>query len=372
MKASRLSTAVVGAVAVVLLVPTTAMAAVSTVPDNTDAVQGKVWGMTQSGDRTFLGGVFTAVGGVARSNAAAIRADGKVDRIFNPGVNGKVMALAASEDGSTIFLGGTFTQAGGKQRANLAAVDAVTGEALVDWTADTSGTYPDVWSLAVHGQRLYVGGKFTGIDGTSQKRLVALNIATGDVITTFKPAPNSTVREVVVSPDGATVYAGGVFSMLGGQPRQAAGSVSAATGTATSFAPSGNGGSVITVGLSPDGERFFYGTENNTLYAYDPSASNHPVWLVKTSGNTQAIAVSDDEMWIGGHFSQILSASLPRKFIASLDPVDGSVNAWDPKCSGGTYGVWALVLEGTHLHVGGMFTYFDSVKQRGYARFSQV
>jgi WD40 repeat protein len=348
------------------------MATVGSVPDDTDDVAGQVWGMAQAGDRTIIGGLFTEVGGVARSNAAAIGADGKVDGLFDPGVNGKVMAVAASEDGSTIFLGGTFTQAGGAQRANLAAVDAVTGQALVDWTANTSGTYPDVTSLAVHGQRLYVAGRFAGIDGTTRKRLVAINTATGNIIPTFKPAANANVREVVVSPDGATVYAGGTFTMLGGQPRLYAGAVSAATGTATSFAPTGSGGTVVTIGLSPDGGRFFYGTHNNTLYAYDPAASNDPVWLIKTSGNTQAIAVSNDEMWIGGHFSQILTGKIPRPFIASLDPVDGSVNEWNPECRGGSYGVWALLLEGTHLHVGGVFTGFGTIDQPGYARFSQV
>jgi hypothetical protein len=129
---------------------------------------------------------------------------------------------------------------------------------------------------------------------------------------------------------------------------------------------------VVTIGLSPDGGRFFYGTHNNTLYAYDPAASNDPVWLIKTSGNTQAIAVSNDEMWIGGHFSQILTGKIPRPFIASLDPVDGSVNEWNPECRGGSYGVWALLLEGTHLHVGGVFTGFGTIDQPGYARFSQV
>jgi WD40 repeat protein len=188
----------------------------------------------------------------------------------------------------------------------------------------------------------------------------------------FKPAPNKGVTEVVVSPDGATVYAGGAFTMLAGQERIAAGSVDAVTGAPTSFAPTGNGGNAVTIALSPDGQRFFYGTENNTLFAYDPATSNDPVWSTKTSGNTQAIAVSGDEMWIGGHFSQIVTEKIARPFIASLNPATGKVNAWDAQCVGGKMGVWALVLDGAHLHVGGLFSGFGTVKQRGYARFSQV
>jgi hypothetical protein len=219
---------------------------------------------------------------------------------------------------------------------------------------------------------LYVGGRFGRIDGTGYKRLVALDTATGDLVRDFDPAPDKGVNEVVVSPDGATVYAGGAFTVLGGQSRPAAGSVDAGTGSATDFAPTGSGGNAVTVGLSPDGQRFFVGTQNNTLFAYDPAVSNNPVWLIKTSGDTQAIAVADDEMWIGGHFSQIVTGKIPRPFIASLDPVNGSVNAWDPKCSGPKMGVWALMHDGTHLHAGGLFSSFDTVKQRGYARFSEV
>ena len=227
-------------------------------------------------------------------------------------------------------------------------------------------------ALAVAGNRLYVGGRYSGIDGTSRKRLVAIDTVTGDLVSTFRPAPDGGVYEVVVSPDGSTVYAGGSFSVLGGQPRQAAGAVAAATGNATSFAPTGDGGRAVTIALSPDGGRFFYGTENNTLFAYDPAVSNDPVWLIKTSGNTQAIAVSDDEMWIGGHFSQIVTGKIPRPFIASLDPADGSVNDWNPECFGLKSGVWGLVLDSGRLHVGGKFTGFGTVKQRGYARFSEL
>lgn len=44
---------------------------------------------------------------------------------------------------------------------------------------------------------------------------------------------------------------------------------------------------------------------------------------------------------------------------------------WIPKCVGGKLGVWALALTDTHLHLGGRFSGFDTISQRGYARFSQ-
>jgi WD40 repeat protein len=349
-----------------------AYAGVSSTPDTTGQATGGVYAIADAGDRTIIGGLFTRYGGRARGNVAAVNADGTVDRTWNPGTNGIVKALAVSEDRSTVFLGGLFSTAGGQPRANLAAVDAATGQVLADWTADTGGTTPDVNSLAVKGDRLYVGGRFTRIDGTTRKRLVALDVASGDVVTGFKPAPNGQVREVVVSPDGTKVYAGGAFTTIGGQTRGAkAAELVASTGAATSFNPSGDGGNAVTVEISPDGTRFFYSTENNTVFGFEPATSDNPVWSRKFSGNTQAMAAGPSgELYVGGHFSQDTTSKAKRAYFASIHYGTGALSDWDPNATGGKMGVWAFLVDGDKLHAGGLFRYFNGVQQRGYARFS--
>jgi hypothetical protein len=363
--------AAVSALALVVATPLTAYAGVSSSPDSTDKVGGTVYALAQAGDLTILGGTFGRVGGKPRSNVAAIGLDGKVDPTFLPATDGKVDALAVSSDGGTVYLGGRFTTVNGVPRANLAAVDAVTGALIDSWQADTVGLKPDVKALTVFGDRLYVGGAFAGIDGTGLKRLVALDSA-GNVDRKFAARANRTVTEVKVSPDGSIVYAGGAFTKLGGQVRDHAGSVLAANGSATTFAPEMGAGNVVTIGLSPDGSQFFASTENNTVFAFSPAASNSPSWLVKMSGNTQAMAVSDDEIYIGGHFSQVTTTKQKRPNFASLFTADGSVTDWNPLATGGFMGVWALLINGPHLHAGGVFTHFDGVPQRGYARFTRT
>jgi hypothetical protein len=359
----------VSALALIVATPLTAYAGVSSSPDSTDKVGGAVFALAQGGDLTYVGGTFSKVGGKPRSNVAAIGSNGKVDPTFLPATDGKVDALAVSEDGGTVYIGGRFTTVNGVPRANLAAVDAVTG-ALVDaWQADTIGFKPDVKALTVVGDRLYVGGAFGGIDGTGLKRLVALDLA-GNVDRSFAARANRTVNEVKVSPDGSIVYAGGAFTKLGGQARYNAGSVFAATGDATTFVPAVDGGNVVTIGLSPDGARFFASTDNNTVFSFQPAVSNSPSWLVKMSGNTQAMAVSDTEIYMGGHFSQVITTKDKRAFFASLNTADGSVTSWNPLATGGKMGVWALLIDGDHLHAGGVFSRFDGVLQRGYARFT--
>ena len=59
--------------AVVVVAPGAASASVSSVPDVSVTVTGTVYAMVRIGNRTIIGGDFTAVGGVTRHNAAAIR-----------------------------------------------------------------------------------------------------------------------------------------------------------------------------------------------------------------------------------------------------------------------------------------------------------
>ena len=366
----RTVTLAAATLALAVVAPAPAHAVVATTPDVTVKVgAGGVHAVARGGSLTYLGGVFTSVGVQPRTNVAAVTADGRVDAQFDPGTNGRVNAIAVSEDGATVFLGGTFTQVGGAARSGLAAVDAVTGEVLADWVANTSGTTPEVASLAVEGDRLYVGGRFATIGDVPRPKLAALSVDTGDVLLDFRPRPQGGVREVVVSPEDGNVYVGGEITALGGQPRAAAGAVDPLTGAVTPFSPTGDGGNAVTVDVGPDGW-FYYGTENNTLFAYDPATSNDPVWSLKTSGNTQAIEVVDDEMWIGGHFSQIVTGKIARPYLASIDPASGTVTSWDSQCTGGKQGVWALLHDGADLHAGGYFAAFGTVKQRGYARFS--
>src|SRR2546423_8480521 len=72
-----------------------------------------------------------------------------------PQVDGQVKAIALV--GNRLYIGGSFTTVGGESHANVAALDATTGAVDASFTAATDGT---VNALAASGSDLYLGGLF--------------------------------------------------------------------------------------------------------------------------------------------------------------------------------------------------------------------
>jgi trimeric autotransporter adhesin len=139
-------------------------------------------------------------------------------------------------DGSTIYIGGDFTHVGpdgggaGATRNHIAAIDAATGVP----TPLEPNANGQIYSLALSGGTLYVGGLFTSVAGQPRNNIAALDVATG-AATARNPNASSDVEALVVS--GGRVYAGGHFGSIGGQPREKIAALDAATGAATAWNP---------------------------------------------------------------------------------------------------------------------------------------
>ncbi len=100
--------------------------------------------------------------------------------------------------------------------------------------------------------------------------------------------------------------------------------------------------------LTPTARRFFYSTENNTVFAYNPAVSNTPLWSRKMSGNTQAMAAGAERRALhrrpllpGHHVTTEAHLRSPRSTTAT-----GALTSWDVGATGGKMGVWALLVDG--------------------------
>jgi trimeric autotransporter adhesin len=180
----------------------------------------------------YIGGLFTHVGGVARNNIAHIRADHSVDPAFDPNANDGIHALAVS--GSTVYAAGLFTSIGGQTRNRIAGLNAADGTA----TAFNPNADAGIEALAISGSGLiiYAGGRFAMIGGQPRDAIAALNAADGSATTTFNPMPNNRLV-LALAISGSTLYVGGYFTAIGGQPRNNIAALNASDGMATSFDP---------------------------------------------------------------------------------------------------------------------------------------
>lgn len=358
--------------ALVSLPATPAVAAeVSTRPASTVSAKGKaVYDIVVlPTGRVILGGEFTALGSFARSNLGAVRANGKADRAFAPTTNGPVHAIAASADGTRLFIGGRFTKVNGKTRHNLAAIDAVTGDLIADWDADTAGAVPTVTSLAVQGNELFVGGRFDSIDGADKEKLAKLNATTGNLIT-WNTWVNGGVLEIRVDPGGTDIWVGGEFTRIRGISRPHFGAMDIDTGLPTDYEPTGNTSRVMTLVVSADGEWVYTTNNNNQTFGFQPALSPDPRWKRKTDGNVQSMAIGGSTLYLGGHFTKFKDTGQRRVFFAAVGRFGGQTKAWNLRAKGSNRGCWAMTMQGSRLHVGGGFTHFRRVAHPLYARFN--
>jgi hypothetical protein len=186
--------------------------------------------------------------------------------------------------GNKIFIGGKFTQVrppgagAGVVRNHLAAFDLQTG-ALMPWNPGANGT---VTSFAVKpgGATIYIGGNFTAVRGKQRLRLAA--VATdGGRLRAWHAGANGRVE--VVRATRLRVYVGGQFTTIGGRSRKrlaALGTGSAARLAA--WAPSANA-TVLTLRVSANGAGVFVGGAFTAI-------NGHPrQHLVKVTAATGAI-----------------------------------------------------------------------------------
>ncbi|HNB96321.1 MAG TPA: hypothetical protein PLX07_15180, partial [Microthrixaceae bacterium] len=80
-----------------------------------------------------------------------------------------------------------------------------------------------VWDQVVVGNTVYATGSFTqarpagaaaGTNETARSNILAYNITTGNLITTWAPSLNAQGRAITASADGSTIYVAGDFTSV--------------------------------------------------------------------------------------------------------------------------------------------------------------
>lgn len=163
--------------------------------------------------------------------------------------------------GNRIYIGGDFTHVDGLPRERLAAIDATTGE-LTDWNP---GANKKVFELEVSpaGSGIYAGGAFSTAGGFSRNRLVALNATTGSVDAGFRTTIDKSVRAIAVL--GNQLYIWGDFTTVNRQSRERLTLVDATTGALDANWTPAADNTVRSLVLSLDGTRLYAGGEFTSI-----------------------------------------------------------------------------------------------------------
>jgi beta-propeller uncharacterized protein DUF5122 len=185
--------------------------------------------LTLSGRTLYVGGAFNgghSVGEFGRQYVAAVDADTGTVSPWAPGPDAEVSSIAVA--GDVVYLGGAFTTLDGgvTTRSHVGAV--TTAGTVTDWNPGAAPSGP----LAAFGSSVFLAGSFPGptsveaVDATT----AALRPPTVDV-----PDPLASVDSVAT--DDATLFLGGTFTAVDGQPRDGLAAIDLATGTVSSWHP---------------------------------------------------------------------------------------------------------------------------------------
>ncbi|MEQ1748674.1 MAG: choice-of-anchor D domain-containing protein, partial [Prosthecobacter sp.] len=337
----------------------------------------------QPDGKIIIGGNFTSVNGVPRSNIARLNADGSLDTGFDPKTNGVVYSLAVQPDGK-ILLGGVFTtlQPNGAVSAttrwNVARVNA---DGSLDSAFDPKANAEiDAVVLQADG-KILLGGGFTtlqpnGAASATTRWYIARVNTDGSLDMGFDPKPGDWVDCVTVQSDGK-ILLGGWFTTLqpngavSPTPRNCVARLNADGSLDAGFDPSANtqvnclveqadgkiliGGAFTT--LQPNGA--ITATTRNRIARVNADGSLDTDFDPMANSDIKSLALqTDGKILIGGLFTTLQPngavAATSRQRVARIN-ADGSLDTgFDPKASSSVYTV-AVQADGKIL-LGGQFS----------------
>ena len=339
-----------------------------------------------SGSDVYAGGYFTTAGGTDASRIA--KWNGSSWSALGTGMSDGVNALAVS--GSDVYAGGDFTTAGGTNANRIAkwngsswsalgsgmnsdcamrwrcrAVTCMRGGGFTtaggsaanciakwngsSWSALAGGLNSAVFSLAVSGGDLYVGGTFTRATNAGPVAVAAGWVAkwNGSIWSSLGAGIEGAVRTMTVV--GGDLYIGGSFTVPGGS---VASRVAKWNGSTWSALGSGMDNDVLA--LAASGTNLFVGgnfTMAGGTTAYHLSAWNGSGWATLAEGfdaQIYALAMSGGNLYAGGDFTFAGASGASR-----VAKWNGS--SWSALGVGFNNRVKALAVFGADLFAGGYF-----------------
>lgn len=256
--------------------------------------------------------------------------------------------------GNVVYAGGEFTAArpagaaaGTKEtpRANLLAYDIVTGKLITSFVPGALNGPVKALAVSADKKTLYVGGGFTMVGTTARLRFAALNAKSGK-LKSQKPSFNTTVNALAVN--SKTVYVGGSFTAVNGKARSRLAAVKASNGKLKKWSAKADA-LVHALLLTPGSKLLIVGGMFTKL---NSTASSGSGAVSPTTGKTKPWKVNKT-VKNGGKASSIMSLAADGSTVYAAGYTYGTGNfegvyaasskdgtlRWLQDCHGDTYGV---------------------------------
>ena len=382
---------------------------------------GEIWDIEILGTRVFIAGSFTSIqnqrpgntttytrNGIASYNMST----GLVDTTFYPRIaGGGVEAVEASPDGTRLFIAGSFSSVNGTTRRGLARINQSSGAPITTFVANLDARAAEV---AVTNSTLYVGGKFTKVNGVTRVGLAAVNANTGVVDTGFTNNLSGglgvsgalTVQRLLLTRDQTKLLVVHTGRQVAGQDRYGVALINTATKQLLPWRTRlwednlqfvGGIQRAFGAAIAPDDSWFVVTSGsggdrppiNDTAMAFSMNGEDNvqPRWISRCFDSIYSVAISEQAVYIGGHFAWNESPTAPdpwpglddvgygtgqglsgyglgdavvnREHLGALNPADGKALEWNPG-SNSFEGNKAM-----EIHQRGLFTGGDATTQGG-------
>ncbi|MFC5381901.1 PKD domain-containing protein [Aquipuribacter nitratireducens] len=387
-------------------------------------VNGVVWSQAVIGDRVWAAGSFTTArpaGSAPGQNEVDRRnvlvydiRTGQRDTTFTEWLNATGHVVAASPDGRRVYVGGDFTSASGVRHERIVAFDAVTGRAVHAFDAHLDAR---VSAIAATNDTVYVGGSFLSANGVPRTRLAAFRASDGALLDWAPTAQDQPVQALTLTRDGSRLYVGGKFLGLNGNGVKGLGALDPVTGSslpvpaAAVIRNGGERGGITSLAVDGDtlyGTGFTFGSlaVGNLEGVFAARAGDGQLtWVADCHGDHYSVAPVGDTVYAAGHahycgnvgsFGQTTPWRFDRALAFSTQPkgtlLPNSVDSgryfdfgglprpdalhWYPYMDAGTYtgqnqGPWSVTGNADYVAFGGEFTEAMNIRQQGLVRFAR-
>jgi large repetitive protein len=292
-------------------------------------------------NRVFIAGSFTSIQNNLPGNTTTVNQrylasynyqTGAIDQNFRPTFNGGVAAVEASPDGTKLFVGGSFNTVNGTAAQKVASLNLTTGAPIAAF-GFTNSTNNAVTALEATNSTVYIGGRFSRVNGVLKSGLAAANATTGVVDASFANDISGgigvdgalQVQQLKLTHDESKLLVLHTGRQIAGQDRLAVGIIDLSTKQLlpwrtqlwdTNLARLGGVTRVYSMDVAPNDQYFVIGSGSggdappisDTAVAYPLTASAlqssdvQPLWITRNFDSVYSIAITETAVYIGGHF----------------------------------------------------------------------